>query len=98
VTRPQFETLRRLLWRFADVGRLAGRSYYDIIGVASSASVIEISAACEALRRAFNPERPPLGVRDAGERVAGVVRLIAEIEECLTNPVTRAQYDEERGP
>jgi uncharacterized protein (TIGR02266 family) len=88
------DTLRRLLWTFADVGRLAGRSYYEVIGVAPTASAIEIRAACEAIRRAFDVEHPPEALgRDVDEGVAGVVGLIDEIEACLGDPRRRADHD-----
>jgi uncharacterized protein (TIGR02266 family) len=88
------DTLRRMLWSFADVARLKGRTYYDVIGVARDAATIEILAACEALRRAFDLERPPAALdREVVERVAAVVALIGEIERCLCDTRRRAQYD-----
>jgi hypothetical protein len=93
-TRATVDTLRRMLWACADVGCLAGRSYYEVIGVPATASTFEISAACEAMRRAFDLDHPPavLG-RDVVERVAAVVSLIGEIEQCLGDARRRAEYD-----
>lgn len=88
------ETLRRLLWSFADVSRLEGRSYYDVIGVAPTANLIEIQAACEALRRAFDLDHPPAALpRDLVERVAAVVSFFGEIERTLGDSRRRADYD-----
>jgi uncharacterized protein (TIGR02266 family) len=88
------DTLRRLLWSFADVSRLAGWSYYAIIGVAPNADPIEIQAACEALRRAFDVDHPPSPLeRDVIERVVAVMGLIDEIEQTLGEPRRRAEYD-----
>jgi len=92
--RITFDTLRRLLWIFADVSRLAGRSHYEVIGVGPGASAIEINAACEAMRRAFDVDHPPPALgRDMDEGVAAVVALIDEIEGCLCDPRRRAEYD-----
>jgi uncharacterized protein (TIGR02266 family) len=88
------DTLRRLLWSFADVRRLTGRSYYEVIGVAPTASAIEIHASCEAMRRAFDVDHPPPALgRDVDEAVAAVVGLIDEIEQCLCDPRRRAEHD-----
>jgi uncharacterized protein (TIGR02266 family) len=88
------DTLRRLLWSFADVSRLAGRTYYEVIGVEPGASIIEIRASCEAMRRAFDLDHPPAEFgRDMVERVAAVVGLIGEMEQCLCDPRRRAEYD-----
>jgi uncharacterized protein (TIGR02266 family) len=88
------ETLRRLLWSFADVTRLEGRSYYEIIGVTPTANPIEVLAACEALRRAFDLDHPPAALgRDLVERVAAVVACFAEIERTLSDSRRRAEYD-----
>ncbi|MBI5482035.1 MAG: PilZ domain-containing protein [Deltaproteobacteria bacterium] len=93
-SRATLETLRRLLWSCADVGRLAGWSHYDVIGVGRSASTIEIHASCEALRRAFDLDHPPAALgRDMDEGVAAVVALIDEIEQCLCDARRRAEYD-----
>jgi uncharacterized protein (TIGR02266 family) len=91
--RVALDTSRRLLWRLADATRLAARSYYDVLGVSRSASPIEIQAACEAIRRAFEPERPPAGAEDAVTEVAAVIRLVDAIEACLTNAAARTAYD-----
>jgi hypothetical protein len=89
-----FDTLRRLLWTFADVSRLAGRSHYEVIGVDPGAAAIEIQAACEAMRRAFDVDHPPPALgRDMDEGVPAVVALIDAIEQCLCDPRRRAEYD-----
>jgi uncharacterized protein (TIGR02266 family) len=97
-TRAGSEVVRRLLWRFADVTKLAGRSYYDILGLAPGASLVEVQASCEALRRGFDLERPPSGLsREVMDRVIAVVGLIDEIEACLGNAERRRDYDRELG-
>jgi hypothetical protein len=96
VNRIALDTARRLLWLFADATLLSGRSYYDVLGVAPTALPVEIQAACESIRRAFELERPPLGALDSVDRVAAVVQYINEIEVFLTDPARRARYDRDR--
>ena len=88
------ETLRRLLWALGDVRCFEGRTAYEIIGVDPQAPAIEIRAACEAMRRAIDLANPPTGIpKDAVARVAQIVEALREIEERLTDPKFRAEYD-----
>jgi uncharacterized protein (TIGR02266 family) len=90
--------LRRLLWVCADATQLAGADYYELLGIQPGAGVDEIKAACDLLRVLCDPSNPPPGVeaRDAGERCSALLMVLADIQDCLTDPERRLAYDAAR--
>ncbi len=68
---------------------MAGRTYYDILGVTRSASGAEIKAAYRRLAMTWHPDKNPRP--DAALRF----REINEAYQCLSVPETRRHYDAE---
>ena len=61
--------------------------YYEILGVAKEATEAQLKKAYRKLAMQFHPDRNP----DAGEKF----KEITEAYDVLSNPKTRAKYDEE---
>lgn len=91
------QALRRLLWLCADAAELSAADYYQLLGVPPDATRARISAACQVMRILLDPQSAPEGV-DAAQtvRFSSVLMVLAEIEDCLTDPKRRAAYDEAR--
>ena len=66
------------------------RDVYRLLGVPSSASVDEITAACRRLARTFHPDLNESGRANEEMQVVNVVRQV------LSDPEWRATYDRER--
>ncbi|MEA2650648.1 MAG: curved DNA-binding protein [Chloroflexota bacterium] len=66
------------------------RDVYRLLGVPSSASIDEISAACRRLARTFHPDLNESGRATEEMQVVNVVRQV------MSDPEWRATYDRER--
>jgi curved DNA-binding protein CbpA len=66
------------------------RDVYRLLGVAPSAGRVEIVAACRRLARAFHPDRNESG------RATEEMQVVNAVRSLLTDPESRAEYDQER--
>ncbi len=66
------------------------RDVYRLLGVPPSAGRVEIVAACRRLARAFHPDR------NESQRATEEMQVVNAVRSLLTDPETRAEYDQER--
>ena len=66
------------------------RDVYRLLGVPSSASIEEISAACRRLARTFHPDLNRSG------RATEEMQVVNTVRQVMSNPEWRATYDRER--
>ena len=66
------------------------RDVYRLLGVPSSASADEITAACRRLARTFHPDSNP------SMRATAEMQVVNTVRQVLTDPDARALYDRER--
>jgi curved DNA-binding protein CbpA len=66
------------------------RDAYRLLGVAPSASVDEIGAACRRLARTFHPDH------NQSPRATQEMQVVNAVRRVLTDPEWRATYDRER--
>ena len=66
------------------------RDVYRLLGVAPNAGRVEIVAACRRLARAFHPDR------NGSQRATEEMQVVNAVRSLLTDPETRAEYDQER--
>ena len=63
------------------------RDVYRLLGVPSSASIEEISAACRRLARTFHPDLNRSG------RATEEMQVVNTVRQVMSNPEWRATYD-----
>ncbi|NMI00618.1 J domain-containing protein, partial [Pseudonocardia acidicola] len=63
--------------------------YYELLGVAETATSAEIVSAYRRISRRVHPDV-------AGDSAAGLFRLIQHARDVLTDPARRAAYDSQR--
>jgi Tfp pilus assembly protein PilZ len=88
--------LRRIVYLCADAAALSEADYYQILGVAPTATAAEVREACSVVRTLLDPAAPPDALRlsnDKAEKLRRVYQLIVEIEKTMTDPAQRAEYD-----
>jgi curved DNA-binding protein CbpA len=66
------------------------RDVYRLLGIPSSASADEITAACRRLARTFHPDR------NGSRRATEEMQVVNAVRTTLTDPALRARYDRER--
>jgi curved DNA-binding protein CbpA len=66
------------------------RDVYRLLGVPSSASIDEITAACRRLSRTFHPDRNQSG------RATEEMQVVNAVRQVMSDPEWRALYDRER--
>ncbi len=66
------------------------RDVYRLLGVPSSASSEEITAACRRLARTFHPDR------NESVRATQEMQVVNVVRRTMTDPELRARYDRER--
>jgi curved DNA-binding protein CbpA len=66
------------------------RDVYRLLGVPPNAGRVEIVAACRRLARAFHPDR------NESRRATEEMQVVNAVRSLLTDPGSRAEYDEER--
>ena len=66
------------------------RDVYRLLGVPSSASIDEITAACRRLARTFHPDRNQSG------RATEEMQVVNAVRQVMSDPDWRALYDRER--
>ena len=66
------------------------RDVYRLLGVTPNAGRVEIVAACRRLARAFHPDR------NGSQRATEEMQVVNAVRSLLTDPDSRAEYDQER--
>ena len=66
------------------------RDVYRLLGVAPTASMDEITAACRNLARTFHPDR------NQSMRATQEMQVVNAVRRTMTDPQFRARYDHER--
>jgi curved DNA-binding protein CbpA len=66
------------------------RDAYVLLGVPSTASADEVSAACRRLARTFHPDR------NGSARATAEMAVVNAVRRMLIDPAARAEYDRER--